>query len=186
MEINHWGDTIIGAVAQEDLVEGRMVHLCANAFSRNFGSQADLPGCELPDSAAESAASRYVVTFESDNRKTPIYEPHPAFSYALRYGFDQDANAPFDATVYLTHPQVQEGLTIPSGSGCVLFGEGIYTVPSGAYIYDAIIETPGVQLEVDNSGSNAGKLKVYDSGGIVAEVVYYDDDTAKLTFKILH
>jgi len=186
MEIKHWGDTILGAVAQEQITEGRMVCLTSNDYSRNYGSQEDLPGCKLPDDAADAATCRYVITFESDNRRTPIYQPHPAFEDASRYGFEQDANAPFAATVYLTHPQVQEGLTIPSGSGAALFGEGIYAVPSGAYIYSADIETPGTQLQVSYAASTAGKLEVYDAGGIVAEVVYYDDDDGKLTFKILH
>lgn len=186
MEINDYGDTILGAVAYADVVEGRMVCLTSHGFDTDYGSQTDLPGCKVPSSAAEAARSRYVITFAQDNRQLPLYQPHPSFSYALRYGFDQAANAPFSATVYLTHPGQQEGLTIPSGSNSLLFGEGIYTVPSGGYVYSADVETPGTQLEVNYTGADAGKLQAYSAGGIVAEVVRFYSDTSKLTFKILH
>jgi len=186
MEINHYGDTILGVVANEDIVEGRMICLTSHTFSRNYGSQTDLAGAKVPTSAAEAARSRYVVTFEQDNRSLPLFQPQPSFSYALRYGFDQAANAPFAATVYLTHPGQQEGLTIPSGAGALAFGEGIYTVPSGGYVYSSTLETPGTQLEVNYTGANAGKLQVYSAGGIVAEVVRFYSDDSRLTFKILH
>jgi len=189
MELNHYGDTVMGVVAQEDTVEGRMVLLTANVHSRNYGSQSDLPGVKLPDTAAEAGVARYVLKFEQDNRSLPIYQPHPQFSYALRHGFDQDANAPFSATVYITHPGVQDGQTIPSGTGCVAYGEGVYTVTSGNYIYSASIETPGTQLDVANTAedgaSSAGKLMVGTSNP-VAEVVRYDSSTGDLEFKILH
>jgi len=187
MEINHYGDTILGVVAAENIVEGRMVLLTSHSFSRNFGSQTDLPAVKLPDNSTEAVRARYCVTFAQDNRATPFYYPQPAFSYALRYGFDRSANAPFSATVYLTHPNVQEGLTIPSGEDCLAFGEGIYTVPSGAYIYSAQLEIPGMPLVVANNGDDGagqgGKLK-YGASNTVAEVIRLHD--SKLTFKILH
>lgn len=190
MEINHYGDTILGAVAVEDIVEGRMVCLTSHTWDEDYGSLTDLPGCKLADTTAESTKSRYVITFAQDNRSLPIYVAQPHFNYALRYGFDQSANAPFSATVYITHLNNQEGLTIPSGSSVLLFGEGEYTVPSGAYIYSAALLIPGTQLEVANTandGANsAGKLKEFNSGTIVAEVIEFDEDTDKLTFKILH
>lgn len=189
MEINHYGDTILGAVATEDIVEGRMVLLTSHSHTRNFGSQADLPGVKLPDNSTEAVHARYCVTFAQDNRATPIYQPHPAYSYALRYGFDQAANAPFSASVYLTHPNVQEGLTIPSGEDLVAFGEGIYTVPSGAYVYSAEVEIPGMPLAVSNTGdhgaADAGKLR-YSQTNPVAEVYRFNTTNSRLTFKILH
>lgn len=188
MEINAYGDTILGVVPQEDVVEGRMMLLTANVHSRNFGSQADLPGAKLPDTAAEATRAKFCVTFEQDNRSLPLYQPQPAFDYALRYGFDQDENAPFSATVYLTHPGVQEGRTIPSGQGALAFGdESIITIPSGAYVYSASIATQGTYLEVcntaDDGAAAAGKLKV-GSTNPVAEVVRYQTANGKLTFRI--
>ncbi len=108
----------------------------------------------------------------------------------MRYGFDQTANAPFSPTlVYITHPGQQEGLTIYAGTACVAFGEGIYTVPSGAYIYSAEVEIPGMSLTAADANTDgaasAGKLR-YSTSNVVAEVYHFDSDTSKLTFKILH
>jgi hypothetical protein len=190
MEINHYGDTILGVVATEDIIEGRMILLTSHTWSKNYGSLEDVPGAKLPDNTTEAARARYCITFAQDNRDTPIYQPNPSFDWALRFGFDQAANAPFSPTlVYLTHPGQQEGLTLYSGEACIAFGEGIYTVPSGAYIYSAEVEIPGMPLTVANSGddgaSEAGKLK-YSNSNVVAEVYRFDSSTNKLTFKILH
>lgn len=187
MEINHYGDTILGAVVVEDVVEGRMLCLTAHTESEDFGSLSDLPGARLPRSTTEAAASRYIVAFAQDNRKTPFYRDNPSFEFALRYGFDQAANAPFDpGLVYLTHPGNQDAMTIPSGSKVLLFGEGVYTVTSGNYIYSSEMEVPGSSLTVENTaGANRGKLK-YSTSNVVAEVVHFDGDDSSLTFKILH
>ena len=189
MEINHYGDTVMGVVLTADTVEGRMVLLTAHSWSKDFGSQSDLPGAKVPATAAEAIRARYCITWEQDNRATPIYLPNPAYSFALRQGWDQAQNAPFAATVYLTHPGVQEGLTIPSGSNAVAFGEGIYTVPSGAYIWSADVEVPGNPLDVADTATDgaafAGMLH-YGTTSPVAEVYHFDTATSKLTFKILH
>lgn len=188
MEINHYGDTVMPAIAMEDIVEGRLVILASHSLSIDFGSQTDLPGARLPDTSAEAARARYITKFQQDNRSLPIYEPQPSFDYALRYGFDQAENAPFSATVYITHPGVQVGRTIPSGSQLVLYGEGIYTLPSGAYIYSASLTVPGASLTVADAATDgatdAGKIK-YSASNVVAEVVHYDSTTGALTFKIL-
>jgi hypothetical protein len=186
MEINDYGDTRMGGVVVADTVEGRMVCLTSHTESRNYGSMTDLPGFKVPSSAAEAARSRYVVAFAQDNRSLPIYQPNPHYDWAMRYGFEQAENAPFSAEVYITHPGVQIGRTIPSGMEAVAFGEGTYTVESGSFTYSSTMADPGTQLEVDYSGAAAGKLKVYSAGGIVAEVVRFDSTAYKLTFKILH
>jgi len=189
MEINHYGDTILGVVASEDIVEGRMVLLTTNYFSRDFGSQVDLAAVKMPTTQAEAGRARYVVTFEQDNRSLPLYQPQPALAWALRGGFDQDANAPFSATVYITHPGVQEGRTVPSGEGCLAFGEGIYTVPSGAFVYSPELQVPGTPLAAADTASDSagdrGKLH-YSTTEVVAEVVKFHTEDSRLTFKILH
>lgn len=90
--------------------------------------------------------------------------------------------------MYLTSPGQQEGLTIPSGTLALAYGEGIYTVPSGAWIYNAALETPGATMTVADTNSDgagsAGKLKS-SSSNVVAEVYKYDATTGALTFKIL-
>jgi len=190
-EINHYGDTILPVVTQEDVVEGRFVHLTANVHSRDYGSLTDLPGVLRPTTRALAATARYILFWEQNNSSLPIYEPQPQYSWALRYGFDQAANAPFNPTlVYITHPQQQECLTIPSGNGALAFGEGIYTIASGCYVYSAAVEVPGTQLEICNAADDAagdvGKPKELSAGTAVAEVYEFHSDTAALTVKILH
>jgi hypothetical protein len=194
MEINHYGDTILGVVLTADTVEGRMVLLTAHTWTKDFGSLTDLPGAKVPATALESIRARYVVTWQQDNQSLPLYQGtqltgQPAFGYAMRYGFDQAANAPFAATVYITKPGQQECLTIPSGASALAFGEGIYTVNSGCYMNSGSISIPGMPLAVCNTdedgAADAGKLK-YSTTNPVAEVYHYDTTTGKLTFKILH
>lgn len=182
MEKNHF-EQVLGAVAVTELTEGKMVCLTSHSLSRNYGSQTDLPGAKIPATADEAATAKFVVAFEADNRSLPIYQPTPSYSFALRYGYDQATNVPFSTTVHLTHPDNTETPTIPSGSNCLLYGEGIYTVPSGTFIYDAGL-TPGAQLEVEYSGDDAGKLKVKSAGTAVAEVIRFDSTEYKLTFRI--
>jgi len=188
MEINDYGDIRLGAVAQEDIVEGRIGLLTTNVHSRNYGSQTDLPGVKLPTTSTEAAQARYIIAFEQDNRSLPIYQPQPHYDWATRYGWEQATNAPFAATVYITHPGVQEGMTIPSGAGVVAFGEGIYTVPSGSYVYNANLEVPGAFLAVADTSTDTaadkGKLK-YSATAAFAEVVHYDSATYRLTFRII-
>jgi hypothetical protein len=91
--------------------------------------------------------------------------------------------------VFITKPGQQEGNTIPSGSGCVAFGdETLMAVPSGAYIHSSEVETPGATLVVantaDDSAADAGKLK-YGTTNPVAKVHRYDSTTERLTFRIV-
>ncbi len=184
MEINKFTD-IIGVVTAQDIPEGRMVLLVDHNQSVDFGSRTDLPAAKLPSTAAEASKAHYVIAFAVDNATPPIYQPYPQYSYALRYGFDKTSNLPFSATVYLTQPSVQQGLTIPSGALALAFGPGVFTVTSGSYIYSAAIETPGEWLEVEYVGADAGKLKVdADASERFAQVEYYDPNTGNLTFRI--
>jgi len=190
MEINHYGDTILGVIASEDIIEGRMVLLTKHYWNEDFGSKVDLPGAKLPDTAAESTKARYCITFAVDNRSTPIYEPTPHYDWALRRGaWDQATNVPFAATVTLTYPGNQIGLTIPSGCGALAFGEGIYTIPATGYIYSAELLIPGSPLAAantaDQGAAHAGKL-FYSLTNPVAEVIEFQDSTGNLTFKIYH
>lgn len=186
MEINHYGDFVMGAVAMDNIVEGRFVVLASHSLSKDFGSQTDLPGARLPVNSTEAARARYITKFEQDNRSLPIYQPNPAFSYALRYGFDQAENAPFDATVYITHPGVQSERTIPSGANLVLYGEGIYTLPSGSWVHNAALHVPGAQFAIANRAdhtTNAGK-PVTSASNIIGEVVRYNSSNDELTIRL--
>lgn len=191
MEINRYKD-IRGVVATEDIVEGRMVLLCAQTESHDFGSYADNEpnGVKLPDTAGEAAAARYCLTFAVDNSTPPIYQPFPAFSYALRQGFDQSENVPFSATVHLTHPGNKVGQTVPSGAVALAFGPGVYTVPSGAYTYNAAMEVPGTFLIVGNTadhGAGAAGMLRYNAGAASPfQVIRRDSSTGALTFEVLY
>lgn len=186
MEIRKYQD-IIGVVAQEDIKEGLMVLLTANAaaYSYDFGSREDLPGVELPATASGAAMAKYVAAFSVDNSSTPIYSPYPTMPFALRGGFDQDANVPFAATVYLTHPGNMKGQTIPSGSLCLAFAGGVYTVYSGCFVASGGL-VPGARLDVTDTATdgagNAGKLEHAVTGG-VATVIQYDSTNLELTFR---
>ena len=177
----------MGVVATEDIVEGRMVFITTHSVDYDFGSRTDLPGVQLPDNSTDSAISKYVSAFQVNNRSIPIYVPVPTFSYALRQGFDQAENVPFSTTVHLTAPGNKEGQTIPSGEVCLAFGGGVFTVPSGAFIYHASLGA-GAHLIVantdDDSAGEAGMLKYSSTAGI-AIVERYDATNSRLTFRTL-
>lgn len=189
MEINSIEGGIQGVVTAEAIVEGRMVLMISNSITKDFGSQADLPGCKTPDNTTEAAKARYCLTWAVDNAQPPLYDSYPTLSYALRQGFDQSANVPFTSKVRMTQPSMTEGDTIPSGWLALAFGQGIYTVPSGCYVYNVGLTIPGAYLTVANAGddteASAGKLK-YTASASFAEVVEYNSSTGKLTFRILY
>jgi hypothetical protein len=162
LEINKFDKEITGVVPVADVVEGRFGLMTSHTFDHNYGSQTDLPGWKVPATAEEAKRARYVITWAVDNREYPLFQPVPSYSYALRGGFDQSQSHPFTATFYLSHPEHKDGLTIPSGMSALAFGKGVYTIPSGGYIYSASLKTPGVPVIVANTNedsSDAGKLK---------------------------
>jgi hypothetical protein len=188
MEINHF-ETVLGVMPVEDIVEGRFVCLTSHTFSNDFGSDTDIPGCKTPDNAAEAARAKYCLTWKVDNKAAPFYAV-PSYPFAQRGGWNQTANAPFSTTVYLTHPGNQECLTIPSGVSSLGYSDGIFTIPSGCYIYSANIIVPGATIRIhqadEGSASDAGK-PMYDADmdiQIVAETHSYDSTTGALTIRV--
>jgi len=194
MEINKYTD-IVGGVAQADIPEGRMVLMVANAISTpsgwTRGSRTDLPGFRMPASTAEAALAKFVATWPVNNAvvEGPIkmFIPQPSIEWSLRQGgWDRGSNVPFSATVYLTSPEHQEGVTIPRGFLLLAFDRGVFTVPSGHFVYSATL-VPGAGLEALNTGDdgdNGGKLG-YATTGLVAVVERYDATENKLTFRTL-
>lgn len=188
MEINKF-EECYGVVTTEDIKEGRFVTLVPSSESYDFGSREDLPGVALPANAEEAKRARFVLTWAVDNRPTPITESTPAYDFALREGFDRSANAPFSATVYLTHPGNQEGLTIPSGTPALAFSDGIFTVPSGAYVYSADIIKTGAAVIVSNvsdHSADAGKPRyaASEAVGVIAHTHSYDANTGALVLNV--
>lgn len=187
MEINKYTD-IVGVVTTEAIVEGRMVLLTSHNQSYDFGSRVDLPGVKLPATSAEAAKAKFCVAFALDNRPTPLVNSYPSLTFALRDGFGQTANVPFTASIYLTHPgNMTVPQTVASGALALAFDKGVFTVPSGSFIYSANL-VPGAPLAVADTATNgateAGKLK-YDANGAVAVVERFDSTNFTLTFRTL-
>lgn len=187
MEINKYTD-IIGVVATESIVEGRMVVLTAANATHDFGSREDLMGVKLPANSTEAAKARYVLAFALDNRPTPLLETIPSYSYALRKGgWDQTSNVPFTASVYLSHPgNMTVPQTVASGSLALAFDRGVFTVTSGNFVYSANL-VPGAPLTVSNTsdhGADSGKLR-YDASGAIGIVERFDSTNFTLTFRTL-
>lgn len=196
MEINliPVGDNPLGALAVEDMPEGRCVVLTSHTWDNNFGSDTDLPGVKLPDDDTEAQRAHRIVTWIVPDRQVGpgnLYiTPTPSVAFSLRGGFDRAANVPLnDVDIRITWPGNQESQTIPSGMKVLLLGPGsIVTLPSGQYVYNSALETPGARLESLNEGddtlTSAGKLS-YAAAGTIAEVVRFYSDTAKLTIRML-
>lgn len=187
MELNKF-EKVMGVIPVADVVEGRFVLLTSHSFDNDFGSDTDLPGAKVPATAEEAKRARYCLTWAVDNRKAPIIG-YPSMEYAMRGGFSESANAPFSATVYLTPPGNQNGVTIPSGTKSLAFADGTFTIPSGGYIYNSNIVNPGASLIVantaDDGASDAGKLKytATEAVGVLFETVAYDSTDGKLTVR---
>lgn len=191
MEIRHYED-IKGVVPNADVVEGRFGLLTSHTFDNDFGSDTDLPGFKLPETAEEAKGARWCITWPVDNRQFPAALSYPQLSFSLRVGgFDQTANLPASLTLYGTNPANQEGLTIPSGYKSLAFRGGYLTLPSGCYVWNANLATPGVSVAVADTASDdaasKGKLKyqaTFDATTSVGRVYHYDSTTGRLTVRL--
>lgn len=188
MEINRL-DEVMGVVPTADVVEGRMGILVTHTFSYDFGSRTDLPGFRIPATAEEAKRARYIITWAVTNQKPPFYMPAPEVAWSMRQGFDRATNLPLTGSVYMIYPGHMDGVTIPSGTPSLALGEGTYTVPSGAYIYDANLQYPGSLIVVANTAedtNDAGKLKYQSTmdDRVVGHVEHYDSSNGDLTFRI--
>lgn len=189
MEINQF-EEVLGVMPTENITEGRFVLMTSHSFSQDFGSETDLPGVKLPDTAEEARKAIYCLTWKVDNRPVPIMTPIPSTTFAERGGWSTPANAPFSATVYLTHPGNQEGLVIPSGTTALAYTDGIFTIPSGAFVDSADIKLPGALIIVADTASDgaaeAGKPKYSATMtvGVIGETYGYDSATGRLTIKV--
>lgn len=188
MEINRF-EEVMGVIPTADVVEGRMGLVTSHTFTHDFGSRTDLMGFKVPATAEEAKRARFILTWAVTNQEAPYLVPVPSYSWAMRGGFNQASNVPFTTTVYMTYPGNQEGVTIPSGTPALAFGEGTYSVPSGAYINNVALVNPGAMLIVANTAedtTDAGKLKYQSTmdDRVVGFVEYRDSSTGKLTFRL--
>lgn len=187
MEINRF-DEVIGVIPTANVVEGRFVLLTPHTFSIDFGSRADVPGAKVPATADEAKKAKYCITWTPDNQAVPFYETLPSMNWAQRGGWSLGTNMPLSATVYMTHHSSgPESQTIPSGMPSLGYTEGVFTLPSGCYIYDANIIKPGASLIVADTATDgapsAGKLKYSATVevGVIGTTVEYEASTGKLT-----
>lgn len=191
MEINKYTD-IMGVVVCGDVVEGRMVILTSHSSSHDFGSRQDLYGVRVPANDTEAQKAKYIVSWPVNNAQVTddikMLVPMPSYNWSLRQGgWDQVGNVPFTSKIYLTYPGNQDGVTIPSGYLALAFDKGVFTVPSGGFVFSASIMAAGAPLEVLNVAddtTNAGKL-AYASGGTIAIVERFNSDNGSLTFRTL-
>lgn len=192
MEINRLED-VIGAIAKEDIVEGRFGLLVDNSTSKNFGSESDLPGMLKPATTEEAKRARFCVAFPVSNLPTPYYAfPHPTRTYSMRQGgWDQAQDTPWATTVYLTYPgNLASPGTIPSGNQCLGISEGTVTITSGNFVDSAGIRTKGslviVANTADDGASDAGKPKYSASNavGVIGEVERFDSTEYSVTIKL--
>jgi hypothetical protein len=149
---------------------------------------ADLPGAKLPTTAEEAKRARFCLTFAVDNRPAPIID-YPQTAFDFRGGVVNSTTGPLTGlTMRLTHPGNQESQTIPSGYKALAFTEGIFTIPSGQYVYNSALETPGAAVVIEYSaGANRGKPKyaaTYDADTVVGYVHDFEESTGNLAIRI--
>lgn len=190
MEINRFED-VIGVVPQADIVEGRFVVLTANTMGGLIMNvNDDLPGAKVPATAEEAKRAKFVITWAVDNRATPIVD-WPQTQFDFRGGWVNSRQGPLTGVkMWLTHPGNQESQTIPSGYKALAYTEGTFTIPSGQYIYNVALETPGAAVMVadtatDGAGS-AGKPKYTASMavGVIGFVEDFNTETSALTIRV--
>ena len=190
MEINRF-EEVLGGVVQADTVEGRFVILVANAMGGLFmNTDTDLPGLRVPATAEEAKRAKYVSAWAVDNRQSPLVMAYPSTTFDFRGGWVNSPSGPIAPTMWLTHPGNQEGTTIPSGYKALGYTDGTFTFPSGAYVDNASLHTPGAAVIVADTASdgaaNAGKPKYQASValGYVGVVEAYDSSTGRLTIRV--
>ncbi len=186
-ELNHI-EEVLACVVVQDTPEGRFGLFVTHNNNYDFGSRTDLPGFKLPATSAEAAKARFMVGWAPTNQQMPMYLPEPGMPFALRQGFGTADNAPFNATVYVTPPSLQEGVVIPSGVPALAFGAGIYTLGTDGYIADSNL-VAGAPVKVADAATdgaaNAGKLKYASTvdASVIGFVVRKDAD-GRLTVRI--
>lgn len=190
MEINRFED-VIGGVVQADVTEGRFCVLTNNGLGGLFMNvDSDLPGIKVPATAEEAKRAKFCVTFSVDNRPAPIVD-YPGTTFDFRGGWVNAQSGPLTGLkMWLTHPGNQESQTIPSGYKALLYTEATVTIPSGQYIYNVALKTPGAAFIIADTASDgageAGKPKYAASMavGVIGFVEDYNTETGALTLRI--
>ncbi len=190
MEINNF-DQVIGFVAQANTVEGRFVLMVANSMGGLFmNTQTDLPGCRVPATPDEATRAKFCLTWAVDNRQSPLVMSYPHPVWDMRGGWVNSSAGPITPTMYLTHPGNQNSMTIPSGTECLGYTEGTFTLPSGQYVDSIAIRVPGAAIVIadvaTDGAADAGKPKVSASGvyGVIGYTEIWDSSDASLTIRV--
>lgn len=175
MQINRYLD-IYGGITMEQMAEGRFAYITESDVTGALG-------VKLPTSADEAAKANVCVAWTPTNIDPPYYSPMPSMAWALRHGWDQAANEPFDASVQFVYPGFRDSSVIPSGTLVRLFPVGsVVTLTSGNFIpSDSFAQ--GASVGIAYSGADAGKPQ-YDASGTIASVTHYDADNLILELRI--
>lgn len=188
MEINRF-EEVFGVVTQADIVEGRFVVLGDNASEPTATDNPDLPGASVPATEELAKRAKYVLTWAVNNQPAPIVEYPAAPAFDFRGGWVNATSGPLTPKMWLTHPGNQESQTITSGIKALAYTEGVFTIPSGQYIDNAALHTPGAAFIIANTaddGADAGKPKYTATVaiGYVGVVHAYDSTTGALTVRV--
>lgn len=194
MEIRKFSD-IIGVITTQAMVEGRCVLLTnAPSYTGIWGLHGDVAGVKLPMNANQASQAKYVLGWEMSNLPTPILYPNDAYNWILRnQGFEAGQRSPDADTgtvmtgksIYLTTPSVTEDLTIPSGVKALAYGGGVFTFPSGSFVYSSDLENVGATVTVEYAaGADRGKPK-YASDGTFGVVEQWDATAFAVTVRTL-
>jgi hypothetical protein len=165
--------------------------MTSHSFNRNYGSETDLPGFKVPATAEEANNARGLITWAVTNIPFPQFLPVPQDAYQWRHGFGTPNNGtPMVGSFWMVNPAAMTApQIIPSGSRALYFEGGVFTFPSGTYIYNAALKNPGTLVQVANTAedtTDAGKLKYIATYGtrVVGKVRRYNPTTAALTVEI--
>lgn len=141
--------TVIGAVAGQNILEGRAVVLSASGLHE-----------ELPTAMLATAGARniFVAIVPPDNFPRPTPEGffrRPGYSIdqldprdAVEFSYDTGQRGPY----YRLGPSMMETPTALSGFMIQCHNGGTYTLTSGSFTNSAQIRVPGAQVRVGANG----------------------------------
>ena len=168
-------DLHIPVIMGEDLQEGRPVQVSIS------GAVNDLP--KVIKASNTQVHNVYAIMAAVDNFPRPTETGWFTADWYKVQDFDSGYADPIDSgkTYYRTGPSTLRNPTLQSGWRAVAVRGGTVAVPSGTFVMDANIKTPGAGVKVGSTN-----LWEYTStaGEIVATVDRYYEDTATLVIII--
>jgi hypothetical protein len=164
-------DVHLPVIMGEDLQEGRPVQVSIS------GAVNDLP--KAIKASSTQVHNVYAIMAAVDDFSRPTKAGWFTVGWNTTIDFDSGYADPIDSSVtsYRTGPSTLRNPTLKSGWRAVAVRGGTVAVPSGTFVMDANIKTPGAGVKV---GSTNLWEYTATAGEIVATVDRYHDDTATL------